>query len=310
MLRNDGTALITTTAPSTGTWHHVAYTWNGTNNNLYVDGVAVTATATAHDSAAVTAGVHRRDQRRGRLLRRFDRRGPDLRPRADRDGGELAGPGPHARDQHRHPHVLPTRTRPRSAPTSPTSSSRRGPSRGRARITIEGSWLNYGGRFTGTGTVTLTSNAAEGLLSGGSSFAALTINRGSANYTMRDRLWIPNGPFTLTDGRIQCGAYTMHVGSMALTAGHDVHRRDGDGRLRRDQQPDAAEHGPDQLQRPAARGSDRDRPGRLLEARRGSGHLRRATGRATGTRARCPRRARPGQGRFRRRRSASTTRAR
>ena len=33
VLRNDGTALITTTAPSSGTWHHVAYTWNGTSNN-------------------------------------------------------------------------------------------------------------------------------------------------------------------------------------------------------------------------------------------------------------------------------------
>jgi len=54
VLRNDGTALIQTTAPSTATWHHVAYTWNGTNNNLYIDGTAVTATATAHDSAAVT----------------------------------------------------------------------------------------------------------------------------------------------------------------------------------------------------------------------------------------------------------------
>ena len=54
VLRNDGTALIQTTAPSTGTWHHVAYTWDGTNNNLYVDGTAVTATATGHDGAAVT----------------------------------------------------------------------------------------------------------------------------------------------------------------------------------------------------------------------------------------------------------------
>src|SRR5262249_30047564 len=36
-------------------WHHVAYTWSGASNNLYVDGVAVPATATAHDSAAVTA---------------------------------------------------------------------------------------------------------------------------------------------------------------------------------------------------------------------------------------------------------------
>ena len=45
---------IQTAAPSTATWHHIAYTWDGTNNNLYVDGTAVTSTATAHDGAAVT----------------------------------------------------------------------------------------------------------------------------------------------------------------------------------------------------------------------------------------------------------------
>ena len=54
--RNDGTLLVPATALSTGTWHHVAYTWNGTNTNtLYVDGVAVATSATAHDNAAVTA---------------------------------------------------------------------------------------------------------------------------------------------------------------------------------------------------------------------------------------------------------------
>jgi hypothetical protein len=55
VLRNDGTALISTSAPSTSAWHHVAYTWDGTNNKLYVDGTAVTPTTTSHDSAAVTS---------------------------------------------------------------------------------------------------------------------------------------------------------------------------------------------------------------------------------------------------------------
>ena len=49
-----GTPPPVTPIEATGTWHHVAYPWDGTNNNLYVDGTAVTATATGHDGAAVT----------------------------------------------------------------------------------------------------------------------------------------------------------------------------------------------------------------------------------------------------------------
>jgi hypothetical protein len=32
--RHDGTVLVSTPAPATGAWHHVAYTWDGTTNRL------------------------------------------------------------------------------------------------------------------------------------------------------------------------------------------------------------------------------------------------------------------------------------
>src|SRR5204863_3977467 len=49
-------ALVSVTAPSAGAWHHVAYTWDGTTNTLYVDGTATPST-TAHDSGAVTGAI-------------------------------------------------------------------------------------------------------------------------------------------------------------------------------------------------------------------------------------------------------------
>ena len=138
--RNDGTLLVPATAPSTGTWHHVAYTWNGTNNNtLYVDGVAVGDDGDRPRRRSGDRRVHRRDQSprpeffNGSIdeVRIYDRA-------LTGDRGELAGAGPHAPDQHRHPHV---RRRVHGVDwrrTSPTSSSRPGPSRGPARSASRG----------------------------------------------------------------------------------------------------------------------------------------------------------------------------
>jgi len=217
VLRNDGVALVSTAAPSTGTWHHVAYTWDGTNNNLYVDGVAVTSTTT-HDSGAVTAAFigatsAAADFFNGSIdeVRIYDRAltATDVSALAfgQMPGASIA--------THTFNDAYSAAIGTNVADMVLAS----GTVAGSSTLSVEGSWLNYGGRFTGTGTVTLTSAAAENLLSGGSSFAALTINRSGANYTLRDRLWIPNGTFTLTAGRIQLSSYIMHVGAMALAAG-------------------------------------------------------------------------------------------
>ncbi|HEX3695547.1 MAG TPA: LamG-like jellyroll fold domain-containing protein, partial [Polyangia bacterium] len=49
--------LVSTSAPSTGAWHHVVYTYKstGTVNTLYVDGVSVSTSTTAPNSATPTA---------------------------------------------------------------------------------------------------------------------------------------------------------------------------------------------------------------------------------------------------------------
>ncbi|HTB57330.1 MAG TPA: LamG-like jellyroll fold domain-containing protein [Polyangia bacterium] len=52
-----GTSLVTGTTPSDGAWHNIVYSYDATNNNLYVDGVAATPTTTAHQTGTITQGV-------------------------------------------------------------------------------------------------------------------------------------------------------------------------------------------------------------------------------------------------------------
>jgi fibronectin-binding autotransporter adhesin len=51
------TTLVSMTAPSDGAWHQVTYSYDGTNNNLYLDGVAATSTTAAHQTGTITQGV-------------------------------------------------------------------------------------------------------------------------------------------------------------------------------------------------------------------------------------------------------------
>ena len=53
---NNGTVLVSATAPTTGAWHHIAYVYDGAGGQkLYVDGVATTATATNDTGSASRA---------------------------------------------------------------------------------------------------------------------------------------------------------------------------------------------------------------------------------------------------------------
>lgn len=48
-----GAATVQATAPSSGAWHHVAWTWNGTTNTLYIDGVSAATSSTGLQSGTV-----------------------------------------------------------------------------------------------------------------------------------------------------------------------------------------------------------------------------------------------------------------
>ncbi|HVV17042.1 MAG TPA: LamG-like jellyroll fold domain-containing protein [Polyangia bacterium] len=90
---------------------------------------------------------------------------------------------------------------------------------GSAPISVAGSWTNAGS-FTGTGAVTLTgTGAGQTVTSGGGRFAALTINGSGGTYTLQDRLTVPNGAVTLSNGTLALGANTARVGTLALGSG-------------------------------------------------------------------------------------------
>jgi fibronectin-binding autotransporter adhesin len=87
-------------------------------------------------------------------------------------------------------------------------------------VTCGGSWSNSG-VFSDTGAVTLTSTVAtKTILSGGSRFSGgLTINGVGGTYTISDRLWVPGGTITLTNGTLNGGTSTMHVGAFSVGSG-------------------------------------------------------------------------------------------
>ena len=89
---------------------------------------------------------------------------------------------------------------------------------GAQAITVGGNWSNAGG-FSDVGVVTLTSaSAAATITSGGGRFSALTIN-GAGTYTIQDRLWVPGGTITLTNGILKNVSSVVHVGNFAFGSG-------------------------------------------------------------------------------------------
>jgi len=89
---------------------------------------------------------------------------------------------------------------------------------GAKSITVGGNWSNAGA-YSNVGVVTLTSSsAAATITSGGGRFSALTIN-GTGTYTIQDRLWVPGGTITLTNGTLNGGSSVIHVGAFSIGSG-------------------------------------------------------------------------------------------
>ena len=216
-VRKNSSNLVQVTAPSTNTWHHVAYTLSGTTHRLYVDGVATSAsvtpdaaTPTAAFAGATAAGSERLA---GSLdeIRIYNRAltAADVLAMAQ---GRLPGTGVAT---HTFADALAT------ANNTSTITIASGVLSGSTPIAAHGDWLNRGGRFTGTGTVTLTAGGSRTLLTGGQPFRNLTIDAGG-NYTLADRLWVSEVPgvagtgvLTLVQGQsLSGGGYVIHVGKL------------------------------------------------------------------------------------------------
>ncbi|HVZ88724.1 MAG TPA: LamG domain-containing protein [Polyangia bacterium] len=212
-----GTTLTSTTAPSDGLWHHVAYTYDGTTNKLYLDGALKGSSTTAHQTVTGTspqAFVGTSDGSHELLNASLD----ELRiyKRAlgitEISGLALGGVPATASATHTLADALTTTVKTGDIVIAS------GLVTGAQAISVGGSWLNYGGRFTGTGTVALNSTQSSELLqTGGQPFSNLSCSATAGKYTMQDRLWVPNGTLSLASQTcINGGApYVMHVGTIS-----------------------------------------------------------------------------------------------
>ena len=86
-------------------------------------------------------------------------------------------------------------------------------------ISVAGSWWNYGGTFTGTGSVTLNgSSTGKSILSGGQEFGGMTVS-GSGSWTLGDALRIPSGTLAINAGTVTGSAYLLQAGTVTNSGG-------------------------------------------------------------------------------------------
>jgi hypothetical protein len=90
---------------------------------------------------------------------------------------------------------------------------------GANNLTVTGSWLNFGGLFSSSSTVTLNATASgKELQTGNQPFNNLTISGSGGGWTSRDRLWV-TGTLSQSNGTYDTGGYRTHFGTVNKTAG-------------------------------------------------------------------------------------------
>ena len=203
------TTLASTLAPSDAAWHQVTFTYDGTNNRLYLDGALQSTTAAAHQSGATTVadlgsydGTHELMAAGGAVddVRVYNRAltGTEVSALAL---GDMPATG------------VATHTFSGALTATSDLVLASGAMAGAGSMSITGSWLNYGGSNTATGGVTL--KAASGvILSGGQLLQENVAISAGATYTLSDRLWATNRTVTVTGG-LSTGLYVAHIGTLA-----------------------------------------------------------------------------------------------
>ena len=153
--KNSAADLAHVTAPTDGAWHHVAYTYDGSTDKLYVDGVVAPTLSVSHDAGAPTA-VFMGAASAGTSF--FNGSLDDIRvyTRAltAREVGDLAFG--HAPSTGVATHTFSDAFTTNNGNDLVIAS---GVVAGTSAVTVGGNWFNYGGRFTDTGTITLNSTA-------------------------------------------------------------------------------------------------------------------------------------------------------
>jgi hypothetical protein len=209
-----GGTLASAPLPSTGVWHHVAYTFDGTTHRVYVDGVAGTSTTNAPQTATPTQtylgsydGVN--EFLYGALddVRVYNRTLTAAQITTLAGGSNLS------------PGVGGTHTFADAFVASDDLVIGTGTVTGTQTLSVGGSWLNNGGTFTGTGAVTLTGTIAGNVVvSNGSQFSSLTVSGSGGTYAVVDPL-VDAGALTIAAGATVSGSGTIRVGGNWANSG-------------------------------------------------------------------------------------------
>jgi hypothetical protein len=204
-----GGALITGTLPTTGAWHHVVYTWDGTTNRMYLDNTAQTSTTTAHQTASPDNLYFGSYDGVNELLSGSldDVRVYNRALSAAEVSALFTGNAPTAGTGGTH-------TFNGTFATAGTLTIGSGTMTGSIPLNIGGSLLNFG-TFTDTGAITLSGTGSSNVvLAGGAVFDAVTVSGSGGTYTFADPVSITNSAtsnLTIASGATVKGTSAMTV---------------------------------------------------------------------------------------------------
>ncbi|MFL5307497.1 MAG: LamG domain-containing protein, partial [Polyangia bacterium] len=207
----DGTLLATATTPVDAGWHHVAFTYDGTTNSLYLDGVLASSSTVAHQTGATTLanlgsydGTHETMAAGGAVddVRVYNRALTATEISALGLGNAPAT----GVVTHTFTNALATNGDFVIASGKVLA--------GANTITATGSWLNYGGVYVATFGAVIMNGTSGTLQFGTQRVSALTISSGS--YTLNDRLWANNRTVTV-NGTLIDRSYVAHIGGFSGT---------------------------------------------------------------------------------------------
>ena len=170
--------VVAGTAPTTGAWHHIAYTYDGTNNTIYIDGVNKGTSTTAHQTGSIGkvylgTWTPNYDILNGSLddVRVYNRAlsSTEITTLAGKSNLTSPAGGTHTFSD--------------AFQTSGDFTIGTGTVTGAGTVTVGGSFVNSGGTFTDTGTVTLTGTTSGlSLVANGATLNALTVNGVGGTY--------------------------------------------------------------------------------------------------------------------------------
>jgi Concanavalin A-like lectin/glucanases superfamily len=206
------TMVAATSTPTSG-WHHVAYTFDGTNHRLYVDGGTAATSTVAPNTGATTAALLGNYTTSGGSP--FGGRLDDVRiynrvlSSTEISGlatGNQSGTGVATQTLSGSPTIASDLVIASGTLAAGTST-----------VTVGGNWLNYGGIYTvgATGSVVFNGSAATNkILSAGSPFDDVSVT-GTGTWTLADRMEIdPAHGLTTTAGAFSLSSRTLRAGNI------------------------------------------------------------------------------------------------